>query len=151
MSLLIPSPKQKSRDDEVKKPHRVPIRLSQALIVAASKYYSAKGKSRWFDEAIADLLARSTYADADWTDRNNSDTSSFMALLSLNEKLVDAKGDTILLSPDTLHDLTSAVENITKLYPSEATRIRPAIIRAAVKQRILLNGLLWAEAFGEEE
>lgn len=148
MSLLIPSPKQRARSDDAKKPHRVPIRLSQALVDAANKYYSAKGKSRWFDEAIADLLTRSTYVDADWTDKNNSDTTSFIALLSLNEKLVNAKGDTLLLSAGTFDALTCAVENITKLYPSEAVRIRPAIIRAAIKQRILLSGLLWSEAFG---
>jgi hypothetical protein len=113
-------------------------------------YFKPKEKSRWVDEAVADLLNRSLYKDADWADPEHSDTVGFISLLSFQERLVEPKGDTLFFQAGTYTDLMEAVARITRLYPSYSSKIRPAIIRAAIRQRMKLGGHLWKDVFAED-
>lgn len=146
--MLLGASKRPKQDSKTQEPvERVPVRISGALSGEMAAFYSPKKKSLWICEAIDDFLARETYQDADWLDGNNDDAASFQAMLDLDEVLVDQVPHVILMPQKTFESLTEAVKNISWLNPHESRSVRPAIIRAAIRQRILLNGLLFNDLF----
>lgn len=139
MALLSSPKKGKTASPSEVKPVRVPIKMSAALVEKMRAHHKPKEKSAWVADAIQDLLDRELYRDANW-EIPNDDTEAFMALLNFKEKLSDPKADTFLLPAEIFDALSEAVERITKLYPSLGVNARPALIRAAIRQRLLLSG-----------
>lgn len=146
--MLLGAAKLKSSNEDKPEPKkRVPIRLSGKLFSDMASYHSPKEKSIWVEQAIEDLLDREIYKDADWQDIENEDTSAFLALIDLDETLVDPVSDIVLLSKETYDKLTSAVQKTAWLNADSSRSPRPAVIRAAIRQRILLGGKLFKDIF----
>lgn len=141
MALLSSPKKGKTPVLSEVKPVRIPIKISAALVERMRRHHKPKEKSAWVADAITDLLDRELYRDADWN-TPNEDTEAFMALLNFKEKLTDPKAETFSIPAETFYALAEAVERITKLYPSLGISARPALIRAAIRQRLLLSGSL---------
>ena len=140
--MLLPGVKKAEKRSDKETLVLVPIRFPTALIGEMKKYYKPKEKSAWIADSIDDLLKRSLYIDADWSDANHSDTAGFLALLDLNEELKDSTRDNIHIRESVYEELEVAVNHVKRLFPSEGQSARPALIRAAIRQRVLLRGKL---------
>ncbi|WP_286241190.1 hypothetical protein [Neptuniibacter halophilus] len=110
-----------------------------------AQFHQAKEKSQWVSDAVLDLLSREIYEDADWQDADHEDTVAFLSLLNFDEKLIDPVADTILMPQSVVDSMSEAVKKICWVLPEASRSVRPAIIRAAIRQRVLLNGKLLSE------
>lgn len=146
--MLLGAAKRK-KDEPVEKEvvHRVPVRINGSVLAEMAKFHSPKEKSQWICEAIDDLLGRETYLDANWQDAGDDDTASFLAMVNLDEGLVDPASIIVLVPDSTYTALMDAVKVITWLNIGNSRSVRPALIRSAIRQRIILNGRLLNDFF----
>lgn len=126
---------------------RVPVRLPAKLIADMSLYHSPKEKSDWVEAAIKDLFERQIFKDANWQNAQNEDTAAFMSLLHFDEVLIDPANDTFLLSESVLNQINIVTKQVAWLQEPSSRSPKPALIRAAIRQRILLKGKLLSNIF----
>lgn len=130
---------------------RVPVRLPGSMTDAMKSHYRAKEKSRWVSDALVDLLNRDCFVEADWTSGSNEDADMFLSLLSFRERLQRSKTEQFLFPEEVCRALDEAESLISSYKPSVKQWVRSSLIRAAIRQRLLLNGLRWDEAFPRED
>lgn len=129
---------------------RFSIRVSSSLIKEMSKYHKPKQKSVWVEEAVLDLLSRSVYKTAIWTDCNDENTEQFLMLVDFSEKMVKSQGEVFLFSTGTIKAIDNAVCNIRNIADSlgiDFIGIKASIVRAAIRQRVVLGGVRSATLF----
>lgn len=139
--MLLSSPRQKKDSKTASESFkRISIRINRALIEEMSAHHPPKQKSKWVTEAIVDLLDRDIYKEADWNEADNEDTAAFMAMINLDEALRDPVAEVFLIPDSIFDELSAATNKVVRLFPSLSRFVRPAIIRAAIRQRLVLNG-----------
>lgn len=103
---------------------RIPLPLEKKLLSAVvDSNYGMRGKSRWVEEAILNLLNTEGYSDHvnwDLTSENREKTK----IMSLS------------FDKNTMDKLDSAVVEVRKYYP-KLEGVKSRIIRAAIMQRVL--------------
>jgi len=131
---------------------RLPIRIPRQLVTDMKAFHKPKEKSKWVTDSIEDLLNRQCYKDADWSNINNEDTVDFLMFLDVNEELVDSKQEIFLIDHNVYLRLKEAVARIVPFCatPSILSHVQPAIVRAAIRQRVILDGNLFATVFNFE-
>ncbi len=100
--------------------YRLPSDLRESMLESVAKQYGKKGKSRWIQEAIDELLAK----------------DAGLASVGLGEDYETYdKSDVLVLDKTTLEKLQIAMTAIRRQDPL-FEGVQSAVIRAAIKMRL---------------
>lgn len=121
----------------------VPVRLPKLLADQARAFYKPKQKSVWVCDAVQDLLQRSLFLDANWADLRDDDAQAFVSMLAIPEPHRTNTSHVIRMPSGLYGQVLTAVECITPFFaPEHGRNVLPALIRAAMRQRVLMGGRL---------